>query len=269
MERSDEREEEKAKIKLDDEERSVSEADLTLIEAAAAKGYSVTGQALLDLVAEIRRHRSVTIQAAMHRCVVPGLTRDQARALCDIYSDEMEPDDPAAQDAFSALTVIANAPVIEHQSKDLGPSRDGAYEVRLGRAWIEAEWDGDYLHVRGNDPMECTVVDEWGSWLRPLRPQNTECKSVAVDMAVVDKWVNEAIGSTRTTRPAWERLKARLLDTECRSVAPNMLAMVKLLDGMTDGDISLELGVDEIRREVAGALRAIDCGSVDDGVGEQ
>ena len=118
MERSDEREEEKAKIKLDDEERSVSEADLTLIEAAAAKGYSVTGQALLDLVAEIRRHRSVTIQAAMHRCVVPGLTRDQARALCDIYSDEMEPDDPAAQDAFSALTVIANAPVIEHQSKD-------------------------------------------------------------------------------------------------------------------------------------------------------
>lgn len=56
---------------------------------------------------------------------------------------------------------------------------------------------------------------------------------------------------------------AEVRATECRSVAPNLRAMVKLLDGMTDGDISLEFGVDEIRREVAAALQALDCGSVD------
>jgi len=139
---------------------------------------------------------------------VLGLTRDQARTLFDVYSDEMGSDDPAAQDAFSALTSIANTPMIEHQSMtkkspapwddsserrvhaDVGASRhaptDTECKSMTGGRWRFARWDDGHtddwavVEIRDGEPYYGSEkigfeILEWGRWVK-----DTECRSVSL-----------------------------------------------------------------------------------------
>lgn len=47
------------------------------------------------------------------------------------------------------------------------PKKLGIYAVRIGEAWVEGRWDGDFMHTpKGR--MESTDVDEIGDCILPM-----------------------------------------------------------------------------------------------------
>lgn len=182
-----------------------------------------------DNLTEIGQFLEAAMDALVHPEIADAMERQSVNQATSTVDGVIYAQHPGGTgDANYSNDGSSAAPSTEHQFKNLIPSRDGAYSVRLGRAWVEAEWDGDYLHVPGSEPQECDVVDEWGPWLRPLRPQRMECKPHAEALGYA--WLNRSrhIGPVyRSLADATANTSGDFLDVMRPDGAPHRLvAMV-------------------------------------------
>jgi hypothetical protein len=182
---------------------------------------------------------------------LPVWARDALDLLREV-SDGLgwTPDRRRTADAILRSAAMAK----ECQSKGRIPTRDGAYSVRIGTKWVEAEWDGDYLHVPGGGPHECDVVDEWGPWLRPLRPEKTEQQSATIHPPVVRPTppIDDEYHLTTEQGRAVNRALARsvevapdLTTTECKSIAPGHVSV----EALRELAASIDAEADEVARK--------------------
>jgi len=222
------------------------------------------------------------LQTAMQ--IDPGMKPDamkhvrMARAAADsLVASECNPPRPAALD--SEVLERARSCLVSYSNMLLGNAgRMGAKEIErakqtirdLNEAMASAQTTECSKRIAYTDDYGelASSLEEVAEKLRELdkiHRSADDAEAMSTLMGVANELVHDGKGDL--AEHIWTALDSirAVRNMGCRSVDGNLRGMIKLLDGMEDGDISLEFGVAEIRREVAAALRDTDCGSVSEG----